>query len=101
MACSALASCTTPMMALMITTAKIINESTTSCETTAEIIAATNNTAIIKSLNCSMNFCSILFFLPSSNSLGPNLAKRAFASLEVKPSRVVSNACVTSSTLFA
>ena len=97
-ACSAFASWTTPMIALIMTTAKIIIESTTSWETTAEIIAAASKTMIIKSLNCSKNFCAIDFFLPSSNSLGPYSDKRFCASSFVNP---LASVCISSRTCCA
>ena len=88
-ACSALDSCTTPITALIITTARIMIESTTSCETTAEITAANSKTMIIKSLNCSKKRASILFFSPSSSSFKPYSFRRFSASADVSPSSVV------------
>ena len=76
MACSALASWITPKMAFKIPTPKMIIESTTSWEKTAEMTAAANKTIIIKSLNCSKNFTASDFFFPSSSTFSPYVSKR-------------------------
>ena len=86
-ASSALASWKTPIIAFKITTNKIIKASVKPSipSATTDIAAATNKTIIMKSLNCSMNFCSNVVFSSVSSSLKPYSSCRFLTSASLKP----------------
>ena len=81
---SALKCCTVPSTALRMSTAKMTMVLSAS-PVAREIRAAAMRIITIRSLNCSRNTWSTVFFLPSLRALGPYCSRRRAASVPERP----------------